>query len=86
MTTLILTCHMHSGVSVEDETAIIIPMTEANADELLTRQRRSRLLHGPGYSKGLLATTLDSLAKLQGYGYAEFICAERMTKIEEDTP
>jgi hypothetical protein len=86
VTKLLITCHLHSGYTIEDETAIIIPMTEANADELLKRQRRSRLISGPGYSKGLLATTLDRLAKLQGYGYAEFICAERMTKIEEDTP
>lgn len=78
MTKLTITYHLHSGVSVEDETAIIIPMTEANADELLTRQRRSRLISGPGYSKGLLATTLDRLAKLQGYTYAEFISAEHI--------
>lgn len=75
MTHVAITYHMLRG-PYEDETAICIPMTEANAAELLEHQRRSRLLQGPGYTKGLLATTLDRLAKLQGYSYAEFICAE----------
>ncbi|MBO7670755.1 MAG: hypothetical protein J6S60_09225 [Oscillospiraceae bacterium] len=80
MKKLIVTYHMHSGYTIEDETCVTLPMTDANAAELMTHQRRSRLISGPGYSKGLLATALDRLAKLQGYGYAEFICAERIDK------
>lgn len=80
VTKLLITYHMHSGYTVEDETAIVLPLTEQNAAELMAHQRRSRLISGPGYSKGLLATTLDRLAKLQGYGYAEFICAEHIDR------
>ena len=79
MTKLLITYHLFRGRD-EDETAIVVPMTAAHAAELLERQERSRLLSGPGYRKGLLATTLDRLAKLQGYSFAEFISAEPIDK------
>lgn len=58
------------------ETCIILPMSAENADELVKYQRTSRLVSGPGYDKGLLATLLDRLAKLQGFHYARMISAE----------
>lgn len=54
----------------------VIPMMDQYAEELLEKQRHSLVLGGMRYNKGLLSTTLDRLAKLQGYGYADFVSAE----------
>lgn len=61
--------------ATRDAHCIVLPLTDDNARDLLTYQRESRLISGPGYDKGLLATTLDRLAKLQGYTYARMISA-----------
>ena len=77
MTKIRITYHIIQA-GEEGETCIDLPMTEAHAAELLERQERSRLISGPHYDKGILATTLDRLAKLQGRHFARFICAEKI--------
>lgn len=75
MTKILITYHMHAG-PYEDETAIVLPMTEDKAREILANQECSRYVQQNRGFRPLLLTTLDRLAKLQGYGYATFICAE----------
>ena len=75
MTKLTITYHMHAG-PYEDETAIVLPMTEDKAREILANQECSRYVQPNRGFRPLLLTTLDRLAKLQGYSYATFICAE----------
>ena len=77
MTKIRITYHIVQA-SMEGETCIDLPMTEEHAEELMARQEKSRLISGPHYDKGILATTLDRLAKLQGHHFARFICAERI--------
>lgn len=74
MTKLTITYHMHAG-PYEDETAIVLPMADDKAREILFNQERSRFIQRET-GKGLLTSTLDRLAKLQGYSFATFICAE----------
>ena len=74
MTKILITYHMHAG-PYEDETAIV----------LLANQDCSRYVQQKHGFRPLLLTTLDRLAKLQGYGYATFICAEEpRDKTKED--
>ena len=75
MKTVLITYMAVKGPKAEPCQAVI-PMTDQFADELLDRQKHSMVLGGMRYNKGLLSTTLDRLAKLQGYGYADFVSAE----------
>ncbi len=77
MTKILITYHMHAG-PYEDETAIVLPMAEYKAREILTNQDRSRYVQPNCGFRPLLTTTLDRLAKLQGYSFATFICAEEV--------
>ena len=86
MTKLLITYHLLTK-SQEDETAVVVTMTDDKALELLQHQDRSRLISGPGYRKGLLATLLDRLAKLQGYAYGQFRTAQIIkVQYEEENP
>lgn len=78
MTKVLITYHMIGRDNSEDETAIILPMTNDNAVNLIVQQDRSKLVRTSSYGRGMLATTLDRLAKLQGYAYGMFITAERI--------
>lgn len=84
MTRVEITYRMSRGEYDGAENAIVIPMTDANADDVLLMQERSRLV-GDSRRKGTIATLLDRLAKLQGYGWAEFRLARAVgyTKEEE---
>lgn len=75
MKKLLITYSMTRG-DTEAETCIVLPFADDRAENLLRYQEESALISGPGYEKGLLATTLDRLAKLQGYHYAQMICAD----------
>ena len=70
-----ITYHMIRG-EVVAKAAISLPMLDTFAEDLLEKQRKSRVLGGDRYNKGLLSTTLDRMAKLQGYAFAEFARAE----------
>ena len=73
MTKVEITYHMHRS-SDSGESLIILPMTEEHADDVILLQEQSRLL-GDARHKGMLATLLDRLARLQGYSYGEFVDA-----------
>ena len=76
MTKLTVTYHMHAG-PYEDESAIAVPMSDDKAREILNLQGGSRYVHPTNDGRrGLLLALLDKLAKLQGYQFASFVCAE----------
>lgn len=70
-----ITYHMSARHEIA-ETCITIPMEDRLAAELLERQDTSALAQ-----IGDVNALIQSLAFLQGYYHAEFICAERAKDI-----
>ena len=76
MTKILVTYHMTKGPHDSAETCITLPMDERHALNLMVRQEKSGLVFGPGRQRGHLSIILNHLARLQGYSFAEFVCAE----------